>query len=155
VALACGGFAWGNLVTEIDGSVERELLLFWIPAVWLVAWVTGTKMFNLADVAIPFATALVGGVIGWAALQTIGRLTTVGWMIVAQFGWVLVAAGFVLGIVIAIKRFVRRKQAGIGDVHDVAFTRLVTRGCAAFYGGYLTGWWKLWGNSWDAFRALL
>ena len=31
LAIACGGFAWGNWVTKINGSVERELLLFWIP----------------------------------------------------------------------------------------------------------------------------
>ena len=155
LAIACGGFAWGNLVTKINGSVERELLLFWIPAVWLVARVMGTKMSHLVDLAIPFATALVGSVIGWVALQTIGRLSTVGWLLVAQFSWVLPVAGFVLGIVIVIKRFARRKQAAPGDIHSVAFTRLATQGVAAFYAGYLIGWWKLWGYSSDAFRALL
>jgi hypothetical protein len=155
LALAVGGFYWGNIITRINGSVERELLVLVIPVVWLVARIVGTRMSTLKDLLIPVLGAFVGNVVVLGLFLVLGRLSLSTSLTFATYGWILTYASMLLGAFIALKRFMSRGKPEPRREHEVPFTRLATMGCMAFYAGYVFGWWKLWGYSLDAFQNLL
>ncbi|MEO8358393.1 MAG: HEAT repeat domain-containing protein [Vicinamibacteria bacterium] len=155
--LTSAGYFWGNVITKINGSVERELLLLMIPCVWLVARILGVKLLGLADLAMPFVLAMGGGLVASICVFALGQFRAINAVLLSQYGWVLVYTGLLFGAAIGFRRFLFRQEAKkvVALEHNVKFTRLATVGCVAFYAGYVFGWWRLWDYSSDAFRCLL
>ncbi len=154
-ALLAGGYFWGNVITRINGDVERGLLLLVIPAACLMARFMGTNrveaMALLLPVILAFAGELMATVLTWFLLYF--GPAGLGFA-AAAYGGYIAQIGFAIGVALAVWALNRRRREG-AFAGDEAVARLATTGCAAFYAGYCLGWWKLWQYSPDAFLSLL